>query len=92
LPIHPTRCVEIGAAGWNAQSDAEGFAVIRIVDMDVDGVRQVDAKLVQLAQQINTPIVTKLQFEPWPLAEIVQVLNINELSNAVKSIVLPVRI
>lgn len=63
---------------------------IRIVDMDVDGVRQVDAKLVQLARQIHAPIVTN-DYNLNRVAGLqgVQVLNINELSNAVKSIVLP---
>ena len=63
---------------------------IRIVDLDVDGVRQVDAKLVQLARQINAPIVTN-DYNLNRVAGLqgVQVLNINELSNAVKSIVLP---
>mgnify|MGYP000892278880 FL=1 len=63
---------------------------IRIVDLDVDGVRQVDAKLVQLARQISAPIVTN-DYNLNRVAGLqgVQVLNINELSNAVKSIVLP---
>ncbi len=63
---------------------------VRIVDMDVDGVRQVDAKLVQLARQINSPIVTN-DYNLNRVAGLqgVQVLNINELSNAVKSVVLP---
>mgnify|MGYP000918381183 CR=1 FL=1 len=63
---------------------------VRVVDMDVDGVRQVDAKLVQLARQINAPIVTN-DYNLNRVAGLqgVQVLNINELSNAVKSVVLP---
>lgn len=63
---------------------------IRIIDLDVDGVRQVDAKLVQLGRQLNAPIVTN-DYNLNRVAGLqgVQVLNINELSNAVKSIVLP---
>ena len=63
---------------------------IRIIDLDVDGVRQVDAKLVQLARQLSAPIVTN-DYNLNRVAGLqgVQVLNINELSNAVKSIVLP---
>ncbi len=63
---------------------------VRIIDMDIDGVRQVDAKLVQLARQINAPIVTN-DYNLNRVAGLqgVQVLNINELSNAVKSVVLP---
>jgi uncharacterized protein YacL len=63
---------------------------IKIIDEDVDGVRQVDAKLVQLARQLNAPIVTN-DYNLNRVAGLqgVQVLNINELSNAVKSVVLP---
>jgi uncharacterized protein YacL len=63
---------------------------VKIIDQDVDGVRQVDAKLVQLARQLNAPIVTN-DYNLNRVAGLqgVQVLNINELSNAVKSIVLP---
>ena len=63
---------------------------VKIIDLDVDGVRQVDAKLVQLARQLNSPIVTN-DYNLNRVAGLqgVQVLNINELSNAVKSIVLP---
>jgi len=63
---------------------------VRIVDMDVEGIRQVDAKLVQLARQLNAPIVTNDYNLNWVAAlQGVQVLNVNELSNAVKSVVLP---
>jgi uncharacterized protein YacL len=63
---------------------------VRVVDMDVDGVRQVDAKLVQLARQLACPIVTN-DYNLNRVAGLqgVQVLNVNELSNAVKSVVLP---
>lgn len=63
---------------------------VKVVDADVDGVRQVDAKLVQLARQMNAPIVTN-DYNLNRVAGLqgVQVLNINELSNAVKSVVLP---
>lgn len=63
---------------------------VRIVDMDVEGVRQVDAKLVQLARQLGAPIVTN-DYNLNRVAGLqgVDVLNINELSNAVKSVVLP---
>ncbi len=63
---------------------------VRIVDMDVDSARQVDAKLVQLGQQLNCPIITN-DYNLNRVAGLqgVTVLNINELSNAVKSVVLP---
>jgi uncharacterized protein YacL len=63
---------------------------VRVVDMDVEGVRQVDAKLVQLAKQLSCPIVTN-DYNLNRVAGLqgVQVLNINELSNAIKAVVLP---
>ncbi len=63
---------------------------VRIVDVDVEGVRQVDAKLVQLARQMAVPIVTNdYNLNRVAALQGVKVLNINELSNAVKSVVLP---
>lgn len=63
---------------------------VRIVDLDVEGVRQVDAKLIQLARQLGCPIVTN-DYNLNRVAGLqgVKILNINELSNAVKSVVLP---
>jgi uncharacterized protein YacL len=63
---------------------------IQIVDLDVEGTRQVDAKLVQLARQLSCPIVTN-DYNLNRVAGLqgVQVLNINELSNAVRSVLLP---
>ena len=63
---------------------------VRIIDVDVEGVRQVDAKLVQLARQMECPIVTN-DYNLNRVAGLqgVKVLNVNELSNAVKSVVLP---
>lgn len=63
---------------------------VRIVDLDAEGIRQVDAKLVQLARDLDCPIVTN-DYNLNRVAGLqgVQVLNINELSNAVKSVVLP---
>jgi uncharacterized protein YacL len=63
---------------------------VRIVDMDVEGIRQVDAKLVQLGRQLNAPVVTNdYNLNRVAALQGVQVLNVNELSNAVKSVVLP---
>ncbi len=63
---------------------------VRIVDMEVEGVRQVDAKLVQLARQLSCPIVTNdYNLNRVAALQGVQVLNVNDLSNAVKSVVLP---
>jgi uncharacterized protein YacL len=63
---------------------------VRIVDDDVEGVDEVDQKLVLLAQQSNVPIMTN-DFNLNRVAELqgVRVLNINELANALKAIFLP---
>jgi len=64
--------------------------VVRISDIDVEGVREVDDKLVILARQMKCPILTN-DYNLNRIAELqgVAILNINELANAVKSVVLP---
>lgn len=61
-----------------------------IADIDVEGVREVDEKLIMLARQMGAPILTN-DYNMNRVAELqgVQVLNINDLANAVKSILLP---
>ncbi|MDK2982455.1 MAG: hypothetical protein PWQ55_2802 [Chloroflexota bacterium] len=61
-----------------------------IADIDVEGVREVDEKLVMLGRQMQAPILTN-DYNLNRVAELqgVKVLNINELANAVKSILLP---
>ncbi len=63
---------------------------VRIEDMDIDDVHEVDDKLVLLARQLHCPVMTN-DYNLNRVAEIqgVQVLNINELANAVKVIYLP---
>ncbi len=63
---------------------------VRISDIDVEGVREVDDKLVILARQLKCPILTN-DYNLNRVAELqgVTILNINELANAVKSVVLP---
>ena len=63
---------------------------LRITDLDVEGVRDVDDKLVILAKQLRSPILTN-DYNLNRVAELqgVQVLNINELANAVKAVYLP---
>lgn len=63
---------------------------IRISDMDIEGVREVDDKLVLLAKQLRCPIITN-DYNLNRVAELqgVTVLNINELANSVKAVVLP---
>jgi uncharacterized protein YacL len=62
----------------------------RISDLDVEGVRNVDDKLVILARQLRAPILTN-DYNLNRVAELqgVTVLNINELANAVKAIYIP---
>ncbi len=62
----------------------------RVSDIDVDGMREVDDKLVVLARQLKCPILTN-DYNLNRVAELqgVTILNINELTNAVKSVVLP---
>jgi uncharacterized protein YacL len=63
---------------------------LEISEADVADTREVDGKLVKLAQELDCPILTN-DYNLNRVAEIqgVQVLNINELANAVKSVVLP---
>lgn len=64
--------------------------LVRIEDIDVDGVKEVDDKLVILARQMHCPILTN-DYNLNRIAELqgVTVLNVNELANAVKSVLLP---
>jgi uncharacterized protein YacL len=63
---------------------------LKISDMDVEGVREVDDKLVVLARQLRCPILTN-DYNLNRIAELqgVSVLNVNELANAVKLVFLP---
>lgn len=72
----------------NLQKDPN--VMVRISDIDVDGIREVDSKLVVLARQLKCPVLTN-DYNLNKVAELqgVTVLNINELANAVKSVVLP---
>jgi uncharacterized protein YacL len=63
---------------------------VRITDMDVEDVREVDDKLIMLARQLSCPVLTN-DYNLNRVAELqgVPVLNINELANAVKAVYLP---
>jgi uncharacterized protein YacL len=63
---------------------------IQIVEDDFPGVREVDLKLIELAKLYEGKIITN-DFNLNKIAQLqgVQVLNINELANALKPIVLP---
>lgn len=68
----------------------ESDVPIEIMDVDVEGMYEVDAKLIHLARDLHCPIATN-DFNLNRVAELqgVRVLNVNELANAVKSVVLP---
>jgi len=63
---------------------------VNISEMDVKDVKDVDSKLVKLAKIFGCAIVTN-DFNLNRVAELqgVQVLNVNELANAVRPVVLP---
>lgn len=63
---------------------------VQITDRDFDSVREVDLKLLKLAQEIDGKVVTT-DYNLNKVAEVhgVTVLNINELSNAVKPMAIP---
>ncbi|MFB3813938.1 MAG: PIN/TRAM domain-containing protein [Terriglobales bacterium] len=63
---------------------------VMIVDDDFPAVREVDLKLIELAKQYEAKIITN-DFNLNKVAQLqgVEVLNINELANALKPIVLP---
>jgi uncharacterized protein YacL len=63
---------------------------VQITDIDIEGAREVDDKLVILARQLHAPILTN-DFNLNRVADLqgVPILNINELANAVKVVFLP---
>lgn len=63
---------------------------VKIVDEDFPKIKEVDAKLVALAKMLGGKIITN-DFNLNKIAELqgVSVLNINELANALKPVVLP---
>lgn len=81
-----------GRRGMEVLSELQKDTVVpvRISDIDVEGVREVDDKLVILARQLRCPILTN-DYNLNRIAELqgVPVLNVNELANAVKSVLLP---
>ena len=63
---------------------------VEISNVDYDDIPEVDSKLVRLAQEVRGKIITN-DFNLNKVAQLrgVAVLNINELSNAVKPVVIP---
>ncbi|GHO45129.1 PIN/TRAM domain-containing protein [Ktedonospora formicarum] len=63
---------------------------IEMVDIDIEGIADVDGKLVKMAKELQCPIITN-DFNLNRVAELqgIKVLNINELANAIKPVLLP---
>ncbi|GAG73864.1 unnamed protein product [marine sediment metagenome] len=63
---------------------------VKIIDTDFPNLEGVDSKLVQLAKELKSAIITN-DYNLNKVARLkrVEVLNVNELSNAVKQIILP---
>jgi len=63
---------------------------VRIIEEDFPKIREVDAKLVALAKVVHAKVITN-DFNLNKVAELqgVSVLNINELANSLKPVVLP---
>ena len=63
---------------------------VTIVDVEVTDAKEVDDKLISLAKQMEAPILTN-DYNLNRIAELqgIKVLNINDLANAVKVILLP---
>lgn len=72
------------------QLQKEANVPIEIIDIEVDGIADVDSKLVKLARDHHCPIITN-DFNLNRVAELqgIKVLNINELANAIKPVLLP---
>ena len=63
---------------------------VRIVDEDFPKIKEVDAKIIALAKLLNAKVITN-DFNLSKIAELqgVSALNINELANSLKPVVLP---
>lgn len=68
----------------------EGAVTVRVYDQDFEDLADVDTKIVRLARMLGAKVITN-DFNLNKVAELygVSVLNINDLSNAIKPIVLP---
>ena len=63
---------------------------VEVMNIDFDDIQEVDSKLVRLAQKVKGKIITN-DFNLNKVAQLrgVEVLNMNDLSNAVKPVVIP---
>jgi uncharacterized protein YacL len=83
---------ERGKRGLDVLEEMKRFskAPINVSDIDVEGIREVDQKLVTLAKQMNAFLLTT-DHNLNRIAQLqgVHVLNVNDLTNAVKAVYLP---
>ena len=79
-----------GRRGLEVLTKLQALAPLEIVEREFDGVNEVDAKLVLLARERGAKLVTN-DFNLNRVANVegVAVLNMNELANAVKPVLLP---
>lgn len=72
------------------QISKETHVKVHIHEQDFEDIAEVDSKLVRLGQILHSPVLTN-DYNLNKVAELqgVKVLNINELANAVKPVVLP---
>ncbi len=72
------------------QLQEESPVPVRLVEEDMPAVREVDDKLIALAKEMDAAILTN-DYNLNRVAELqsVHVLNVNELANAVKTVLLP---
>ena len=79
-----------GRRGLDVLNRLQELGSLEISERDYDGVREADAKLVRLAQELGGKLVTNdYNLNRVAHVEGVAVLNVNELANAVKPVVLP---
>jgi uncharacterized protein YacL len=79
-----------GRRGLEVLKRLQELGLLELSERDYDDVRAADAKLVRLAQDLGGKLLTTdYNLNRVAHVEGVQVLNINELANAVKPVVLP---
>ncbi len=79
-----------GRRGLELLTRLQETTPIEIVERDFDDIREVDAKLVRLAQERGAKLVTNdYNLNRVAHVEGVPVLNVNELANALKAVLLP---
>ncbi len=79
-----------GRRGLDVLNRLQELGSLEISEIDYDGVREADAKLVRLTRELGGKLVTNdYNLNRVAHVEGVAVLNVNELANAVKPVVLP---